>query len=183
MIGWFTTWGEIVQKNRPIPIRVDPNHEFFLQNSNFDIRQRKSTDESKLCCQVAIRRIRFSSSPSAPQIHNYSSHLWRVKDPDPDVTPWPDETSSSPPPKKKKKEAENAENRVKSACRGMQGCRGRRRGWGREGWRESGREERTQRELGTVICKEAGVCFGRWQQSAAVRDNPPVIKTINPSAD
>jgi len=36
---------------------------------------------------------------------------------------------------------------------------------------------------GTVICKEAGVCFGRWQQSAAVRDNPPVIKTINPSAD
>lgn len=46
-----------------------------------------------------------------------------------------------------------------------------------------GGEKRGHRELGTVICKEAGVCFGRWQQSAAVRDNPPVIKTINPSAD
>lgn len=42
---------------------------------------------------------------------------------------------------------------------------------------------RARAKLGTVICKEAGVCFGRWQQSAAVRDNPPVIKTINPSAD
>lgn len=50
--------------------------------------------------------------------------------------------------------------------------------------REREREgDRARAKLGTVICKEAGVCFGRWQQSAAVRDNPPVIKTINPSAD
>lgn len=44
-------------------------------------------------------------------------------------------------------------------------------------------KERSSAKPGTVICKEAGVCFGRWQQSAAVRDNPAVIKTINPSAD
>jgi len=54
----------------------------------------------------------------------------------------------------------------------------------RETERERNSEkERSSAKLGTVICKEAGVCFGRWQQSAAVRDNPPVIKTINPSAD
>jgi len=54
----------------------------------------------------------------------------------------------------------------------------------RERERERNNEkERSSAKPGTVICKEAGVCFGRWQQSAAVRDNPPVIKTINPSAD
>lgn len=52
----------------------------------------------------------------------------------------------------------------------------------KEGEDERGEKAREDRES-WVICKEAGVCFGRWQQSAAVRDNPPVIKTINPSAD
>jgi len=66
-----------------------------------------------------------------------------------------------------------------------QRCRGEKRVDSRERKAESGGGERpsARAKPGTVICKEAGVCFGRWQQSAAVRDNPPVIKTINPSAD
>ena len=75
------------------------------------------------------------------------------------------------------------ENRAKSAWNAEECKVAEEDGEGEVEGREKAGEKRGHRELGTVICKEAGVCFGRWQQSAAVRDNPPVIKTINPSAD
>lgn len=54
----------------------------------------------------------------APQIHNYSGHHRRVKDPDPDVTPWgrrgKKEKKREKKRKRKREEAENAEKQKKS---------------------------------------------------------------------